>query len=243
MKNIVLIFGAIILAIAFNACGIAPESQDSHKSNAILGESSVNHKAHTKKYFPKNRAELVALINDTSVNLAEIDTSKITDMSFLFADVSAKKCKDKIPADEKDDGFYRLFDVEFGKLSKRHRANCLNTAYKRIQHIKDLLNALENATPYTDKSTQIKQIKDKIAEQKLCKNNFSAYIAPKIKQAIFDTEFATWFDEHTPIGEGIRHTRTAYLTSTEKKEIANTIKAQHKSCQIITNDEIQSLES
>ena len=252
MKNIVLIFGAIIMAIAFNACGIAQDSHiDSSTSNAILSDSSANQKAdstptnptiYTKKYLPKNRAELVALINDTSVNLAEIDTSKITDMSFLFADVSAKKCKDKIPADEKDDGFYRLFDIEFGKLSKRHEQNCLNTAYKRLAQIEKQISSLEDST-LTNKSAEIKHLEDKIAEQQLCKNNFSAYIAPKIKQAIFDTEFDTWFDEHAPRGEGIRHTRTAYLTSAEKKEIANTIKAQHKSCQIITNDEIQKLEA
>ena len=249
---------ALVLLVAFVGCGFAQVSQisqnsriDSSTSNAISNDSSANQKAdstptnptiYTKKYFPKNRAELVALINDISVNLTEIDTSKVTDMSFLFARVSAKKCNDKIPADEKDVGFY-LFDIEFGKLSKRHRANCLNTAYKRIQHIKDSLNALENATPYTNKSTQIKQIKDKIAEQKLCKDNFSAYIAPKIKSAIFDTEFATWFDEHAPIGEGIRHTRTAYLTNAEKKEIANSVKAKHKSCQIITDAEAKSLEA
>ncbi|WP_334082542.1 BspA family leucine-rich repeat surface protein [Helicobacter typhlonius] len=46
------------------------------------------------KYHPKDRAELVKLINDENVNLSEIDTSAITDMSYLFARFSTEQCYD-----------------------------------------------------------------------------------------------------------------------------------------------------
>lgn len=35
-------------------------------------------------YSPKNKEELQRLVDDLSINLGEIDTSKITDMSELF---------------------------------------------------------------------------------------------------------------------------------------------------------------
>lgn len=38
------------------------------------------------KYNPKSKDELVELISDESVNLGDIDTSAITDMSYLFND-------------------------------------------------------------------------------------------------------------------------------------------------------------
>ena len=38
------------------------------------------------KYMPKTKKELERLVNDLSINLADIDTSKITDTSFLFDD-------------------------------------------------------------------------------------------------------------------------------------------------------------
>lgn len=39
-----------------------------------------------KKYQPKTRDELVKLVRNLSINLGDIDTSEITDMSFLFVD-------------------------------------------------------------------------------------------------------------------------------------------------------------
>lgn len=36
------------------------------------------------KYHPQNKEELKALIENLEINLGEIDTSKITDMSYLF---------------------------------------------------------------------------------------------------------------------------------------------------------------
>lgn len=37
------------------------------------------------KYKPQNKEELKKLVNDQSIYLGDIDTSLITDMSFLFA--------------------------------------------------------------------------------------------------------------------------------------------------------------
>ena len=37
-----------------------------------------------KKYKPKTREELKSLVDDLSINLSDIDTSAITDMSWLF---------------------------------------------------------------------------------------------------------------------------------------------------------------
>ena len=36
------------------------------------------------KYKPTSKAELQKLVDDLSINLGDIDTSKITDMSYLF---------------------------------------------------------------------------------------------------------------------------------------------------------------
>ncbi len=54
-----------------------------YKKNSLL---SANHK-YMKKYFPTSKQELIKLIDiyDNPVPLDEIDTSQITDMSWLFA--------------------------------------------------------------------------------------------------------------------------------------------------------------
>ena len=44
----------------------------------------------THTFRPKNKAELKKLVNEISVNLGDIDTSNITDMSFLFEGVERK---------------------------------------------------------------------------------------------------------------------------------------------------------
>ncbi len=54
-------------------------------SQADVGKSKKPKSKKGLPYFPQNRDELVELINDKRVNLAKIDTSAITDMSFLFA--------------------------------------------------------------------------------------------------------------------------------------------------------------
>lgn len=72
MKNIAFCFGVAIMVILLNACSVGQDSVDSHIDS------------HTKKYLPQNRDELLALVRDNSVNLGDIDTSKITDMRLLF---------------------------------------------------------------------------------------------------------------------------------------------------------------
>ena len=44
------------------------------------------------KYHPQNRDELVELLRDKNIKLDTIDTSKITDMSLLFANISSYRC-------------------------------------------------------------------------------------------------------------------------------------------------------
>ncbi|WP_304149253.1 BspA family leucine-rich repeat surface protein [Helicobacter bilis] len=65
-----------------NACYYAKAYQC---SQADVGKSKKPKSKKGLPYFPQNRDELVALINDKRVDLAKIDTSAITDMSFLFA--------------------------------------------------------------------------------------------------------------------------------------------------------------
>ncbi|EOH7710691.1 BspA family leucine-rich repeat surface protein, partial [Campylobacter coli] len=42
------------------------------------------------KYTPKTKEELKALVKDESIYLGDIDTSEITDMSYLFANSTRK---------------------------------------------------------------------------------------------------------------------------------------------------------
>ena len=42
-------------------------------------------KGYTMKHTPQTKRELEDLVNDLSINLGDIDTSKITDMSWLFS--------------------------------------------------------------------------------------------------------------------------------------------------------------
>ncbi|RDU59239.1 membrane-associated lipoprotein [Helicobacter sp. MIT 14-3879] len=56
--------------------------------------------AKPSKYHPQTKEELIKLLQDESIKLDEIDTSKITDMSFLFANVSDDFCKGAINASE-----------------------------------------------------------------------------------------------------------------------------------------------
>ena len=47
-------------------------------------ENNHKHKENVMKYIPNTKVELEKLVNDLSINLGDIDTSKITDMSWLF---------------------------------------------------------------------------------------------------------------------------------------------------------------
>ncbi|OBV28716.1 hypothetical protein BKN38_06305 [Helicobacter sp. CLO-3] len=71
------------LGLMFSACNIF--SNNAANTNPLTDKSK-------HKYHPQNRDELVELLNDESIKLDTIDTSKITDMSLLFADTSSYRC-------------------------------------------------------------------------------------------------------------------------------------------------------
>lgn len=56
-----------------------------HFMTIPLGEIASSQQNQQTIYMPKNRRELLSLVRDDSVNLGDIDTSKITDMTLLFA--------------------------------------------------------------------------------------------------------------------------------------------------------------
>ena len=72
MKKIYLLNLFLVLFIALNFAGCK-------KNDASKEEVKI-------KYHPATKEELKALVDNESINLGEIDTSKITDMSKLFYD-------------------------------------------------------------------------------------------------------------------------------------------------------------
>ena len=77
MKNIVLMFGAIIMAILLNACGFASNSQDSQDSridsgdsNALSSDFSANQKADSKHTISRDW-EVETFQNEMSEGLAK----------------------------------------------------------------------------------------------------------------------------------------------------------------------------
>ena len=58
----------------------------------VLFAFAIISQAQDYKYFPKDRSELIALVRDERVKLGDINTSKIVDMSWLFAVMSQKSC-------------------------------------------------------------------------------------------------------------------------------------------------------
>ncbi|WP_172798602.1 MULTISPECIES: BspA family leucine-rich repeat surface protein [unclassified Helicobacter] len=72
------------------------------------------------KYHPKNRDELVKLLNDECIKLDTIDTSKIKDMSFLFVNVSSDDCDELAEAS-------KIFTPHLAPYIK----NCKNSAGAR----------------------------------------------------------------------------------------------------------------
>ena len=49
-----------------------------------MADNNRGVKMRDNKYVPETKEELKALVNDDAINLGDIDTSKITDMSKLF---------------------------------------------------------------------------------------------------------------------------------------------------------------
>lgn len=65
------------------------------EKHPIINNENINFNSN-HKYFPKNRLELVYLLRDESILLHEINTSKITDMSFLFYNAKSEDAASKI---------------------------------------------------------------------------------------------------------------------------------------------------
>ena len=134
MKKItILAFLLCSVAILFNACGIGQKSQDSQDSridsNAVLKAQNAKH---TKKYRPASRDELIQLIKDESIYLGDIDTSKITDMSFLFYrfngdDIYQNLCNEDIPTH-----FIKVDFKDNYKFTPEEREKCKNSAQNRV---------------------------------------------------------------------------------------------------------------
>ena len=96
-------------------------------------QASTNPITDTSKhiYHPQNRDELVELLRDENIKLDTIDTSKITDMGFLFANTSDKICKTAAQGVEP------------------YTQNCKNTASKRkdfsgIETMNNMFNIAES---------------------------------------------------------------------------------------------------
>ena len=132
-KFALLLFLACSVAIVFNACGIVQDSQDSQDSridsNAVLKAQNAKH---TKKYRPASRDELIQLIKDESIYLGDIDTSKITDMSFLFYrfngdDIYKNICNEDFPIYLTRADFKRKYD-----FTPELREKCKNSAQNRV---------------------------------------------------------------------------------------------------------------
>lgn len=62
---------------------------------AILnGCADSKHSESKAMYHPQDREELVHLLRDEHINLNQIDTSHITDMSYLFSRISQEQCEE-----------------------------------------------------------------------------------------------------------------------------------------------------
>lgn len=60
----------------------------------LNGCADSKHSESKTIYHPKDRKELVHLLRDERVNLHQIDTSHITDMSYLFSRISQEQCEE-----------------------------------------------------------------------------------------------------------------------------------------------------
>lgn len=62
---------------------LEPIQENNHRHYTYMMDQEAINKA--CKYHPETKQELQKLVDDPKVNLGEIDTSKITNMDFLFA--------------------------------------------------------------------------------------------------------------------------------------------------------------
>lgn len=143
----------------------------------LIGIFALNGCEDSKNYTyqPKDRTELVNLINDENVNLSEIDTSKVRDFSFLFAHLG-EECDDTLGWHKED-------------LLTPYLEKCKNTGIKRLDKIHAIKKQISDIT------LQIYNIESALKKEEQCKNDFEAFIAPRIQWRIQSKE--GFFDEHS----------------------------------------------
>ena len=118
MKNlaqILVTFGFIIMTILMNACSVL-QNMDLGTNTKVENDDQESKKGCPKKYCPNSRDKLAKLLKSEDVYLSDIDTSKITDMSFLFGNF----------IDKNGESFCTK-----GYLSKKQKDKCENSASHR----------------------------------------------------------------------------------------------------------------
>nr|QGT50232.1 hypothetical protein Helico6505_0640 [uncultured Helicobacter sp.] len=99
-----LFISIIMICTIFNGCADSSDSE----SKAI--------------HHPKDRLELVNLLGDESIKLGQIDTSAITDMSYLFARIPQEKCDELLEQFLKSvDAFVILRIEEIAAIDKAYK--------------------------------------------------------------------------------------------------------------------------
>ncbi|TLD80812.1 BspA family leucine-rich repeat surface protein [Helicobacter sp. MIT 05-5293] len=105
-----LFISIITICTIFNGCADSSDSE----SRAI--------------HHPKDRLELVNLLGDESIKLGQIDTSAITDMSYLFARIPQEKCNELFEQFLKSvDAFVILRIEEIAAADKTYKPTDSNT--------------------------------------------------------------------------------------------------------------------
>ncbi|TLE03339.1 BspA family leucine-rich repeat surface protein [Helicobacter japonicus] len=176
----------------------------------LIGIFALNGCEDSKNYTyqPKDRTELVNLINDENVNLSEIDTSKVRDFSFLFAHLG-EECDDTLGWHKED-------------LLTPYLEKCKNTGIKRLDKIHAIKKQISDIT------LQIYNIESALKKEEQCKNDFEAFIAPRIQWRIQSKE--GFFDEHSR-----EYVKRKTLNDKERAQVRNEVIKENKSCIFLEN--------
>ncbi|AJC84808.1 BspA family leucine-rich repeat surface protein [Campylobacter peloridis] len=82
------------------------------------------------EYTPKDRSELVALLQDENISLDKINTSNIKDMSFLFAKFTKENCQMQFKDYDIANCKYNAQErINFNGIEKWNMANVENASY------------------------------------------------------------------------------------------------------------------
>ncbi|RDU61728.1 hypothetical protein CQA53_09830 [Helicobacter didelphidarum] len=73
-----------------DSTNVESSQADSQSVDSQVQQSQV---IESHQYHPQNRDELVKLVRDESINLSDIDTSKITNMAWIFSSITKKSCE------------------------------------------------------------------------------------------------------------------------------------------------------